>query len=145
MEHSKFAYSPSRNGFYAREMEPDFVAAGTWPGDLIDVSDEDYASLMQAPSSGLTIVPGPDGYPTTVEAPKPSDEEIEANNIAVRDSLISAAALRIAPLQDAVDLGVATTEEESALLAWKRYRVDVNRVDLSVQAPQWPTVPSSES
>ncbi|MBB7069510.1 tail fiber assembly protein [Escherichia coli] len=48
-----------------------------------------------------------------------------------------------APLQDAVDLEIATDEETSLLAAWKKYRVLVNRVDTSVaQDIEWPTSPA---
>ncbi|NHB94239.1 tail fiber assembly protein, partial [Photorhabdus cinerea] len=45
-------------------------------------------------------------------------------------------------LQDSVDLEMATDEEEAALLAWKKYRVLLTRVDVN-QAPnvEWPEVP----
>ncbi|EJM0810154.1 tail fiber assembly protein [Escherichia albertii] len=38
----------------------------------------------------------------------------------------------MAPLQDAVDLGIVTEEETSLLAVWKKYRVLLNRVDTSV-------------
>ncbi|WP_340608936.1 tail fiber assembly protein, partial [Xenorhabdus bharatensis] len=46
------------------------------------------------------------------------------------------------PLQDAVDLDMATKEEKAALLKWKKYRVLLNRVDCST-APDivWPEQP----
>ncbi|WP_237385721.1 tail fiber assembly protein [Xenorhabdus sp. Sc-CR9] len=49
---------------------------------------------------------------------------------------------RIAPLQDAVYLGIATNAEKSALTAWRKYRVLLNRVDCST-APDviWPEPP----
>ncbi|MTD72748.1 phage tail protein [Escherichia coli] len=52
---------------------------------------------------------------------------------------------KTAPLQDAVDLEIATEEEASLLAAWKKYRVLLNRVDTSV-APdiEWPAVPVME-
>ncbi|HHK9140284.1 TPA: tail fiber assembly protein, partial [Escherichia coli] len=52
----------------------------------------------------------------------------------------------IAPLQDAVELELATEEETSLLEAWKKYRVLLNRVDTSV-APdiEWPTSPTEQS
>ncbi len=50
---------------------------------------------------------------------------------------------KIAPLQDAVDLVIATDEEKSQLAEWKKYRVLVNRVDTS--NPDWPDVPVSQS
>lgn len=46
---------------------------------------------------------------------------------------------KIAPLQDAVDLGEATDDEKARLLAWKKYRVLVNRVDTT--NPDWPKKP----
>lgn len=55
--------------------------------------------------------------------------------------LLQTASEKIAPLQDAVDLGIATDEEKSQLAEWKKYRVLVNRVDTS--NPDWPDVPVS--
>ncbi|MCG3461557.1 tail fiber assembly protein [Xenorhabdus bovienii] len=57
-------------------------------------------------------------------------------------SLIFKATTAIAPLQDAVDLDMATNEEKAALLAWKKYRVLLNRVDCTT-APdvKWPEQP----
>lgn len=48
----------------------------------------------------------------------------------------------IAMLQDASDLGMATDDEAVAMLAWKKYRVLLSRVDVST-APhiEWPTQP----
>ena len=62
-----------------------------------------------------------------------------------KNSLMQAANEHIAPLQDAVDLEIATEEEASLLAAWKKYRVLLNRVDTSV-APdiEWPAVPVME-
>ncbi|HAT3770004.1 TPA: tail fiber assembly protein, partial [Citrobacter freundii] len=44
---------------------------------------------------------------------------------------ISEASAKISPLQDAVDLGMATDEEVVQLTEWKKYRVLLNRVDIS--------------
>ncbi|MBG6243198.1 MAG: phage tail protein [Candidatus Symbiopectobacterium sp. Dall1.0] len=46
------------------------------------------------------------------------------------------------PLQDAVDLDMATEAEKTQLVAWKKYRVLLNRVDIST-APDiaWPEAP----
>lgn len=61
-----------------------------------------------------------------------------------RDDLLAQAAIRIAPLQDAADIGIATPEEEASLLLWKRYRVDLNRIQLQPGFPDtftWPQPP----
>ncbi|EFS2931199.1 phage minor tail protein G [Escherichia coli] len=61
-----------------------------------------------------------------------------------KNSLMQVASEHIAPLQDAVDLEIATEEETSLLEAWKKYRVLLNRVDTST-APdiEWPEEPDT--
>ncbi|MBH3072470.1 tail fiber assembly protein [Serratia marcescens] len=56
--------------------------------------------------------------------------------------LIEDATYTIAPLQDALDMEIATDEEVNKLKVWKTYRVLLNRVDISV-APDvnWPIKP----
>ncbi|KJK22166.1 hypothetical protein UB46_23825 [Burkholderiaceae bacterium 16] len=66
----------------------------------------------------------------------------KANNQATRDTLLVVAALRIAPLQDASDLGTATDADVATLKAWKQYRVAVSRVDLSSTDIMWPIPPA---
>jgi len=64
-----------------------------------------------------------------------------------RDSRLREAAMRISPLQYAVDLGDATPEEKSALLDWKRYCVALNRIEQQPGYPldvEWPTLILSE-
>ncbi|EAA1752463.1 tail fiber assembly protein [Salmonella enterica subsp. enterica serovar Reading] len=57
-----------------------------------------------------------------------------------KNRLLQIAAEKIAPLEDAVDLGEATDDEKTRLLAWRKYRVQVNRVDTS--DPDWPEQPA---
>ncbi|MDM9269938.1 tail fiber assembly protein, partial [Citrobacter koseri] len=68
-----------------------------------------------------------------------SQEELIAQAEAKKAELLSVATAAIAPLQDAVDLGEATEEETALLIEWKKYRVQVNRVDTS--EPVWPEAP----
>ncbi|EPJ4169089.1 tail fiber assembly protein [Citrobacter freundii] len=59
-----------------------------------------------------------------------------------KESLLAMAASKMAPLQDAVDLDIATEAEAALLLAWKKYRVLVNRVDTNQTAViNWPDRP----
>lgn len=48
----------------------------------------------------------------------------------------------IAPLQDAVDISMATDEETARLAEWKKYRVMLSRIDVTA-APDidWPEKP----
>lgn len=56
--------------------------------------------------------------------------------------LLQLAAQSVAPLADAVELGIATKEEIALLKAWKTYRVALNRVDVGVDVPEWPALPA---
>ncbi len=58
-----------------------------------------------------------------------------------KSRLLQMASEKIAPLQDAVDLDEATDKEKASLLAWRKYRVQVNRVD--TLKPVWPEKPAS--
>ena len=65
--------------------------------------------------------------------------------VARRDELLAVAALRIAPLQDAADLGKAPEAEAALLLSWKQYRVDLNRIEQQAGFPtviDWPEIPA---
>ncbi|WP_449103619.1 tail fiber assembly protein [Pseudomonas veronii] len=68
--------------------------------------------------------------------------------LAARDALLVEATMRIAPLQDAVDLGDASPEEQVELEDWKRYRISLNRIQLQPGFPKsidWPTTPLSQN
>lgn len=73
-----------------------------------------------------------------------SPEQLADIALNERDERLAVAALRIAPLQDAVDIGEVSEEEEQSLLAWKRYRVAVNRISQQPGFPasiDWPGPP----
>lgn len=74
--------------------------------------------------------------------PPVSKEQLIAEAEQQKQSLLVEANNSIAPLQDAVELGMATEAEAAALQEWKKYRVLLNRVDTST-APDigWPENP----
>ncbi|EFT9252478.1 tail fiber assembly protein, partial [Salmonella enterica] len=70
--------------------------------------------------------------------------EVELTQItnAEKSKKLKLANEKIRPLQDAVDLGIATDEEIQKLGAWKRYRVEINRIDTSnLLDISWPLPP----
>lgn len=109
-----------------QRFTPEFVSK------LVDISE-----LNPLPVPGMSYL---DGQFLAPEGPKP--EVIAIANKGMRDSLLSVATLAIDPLQDAVDLGGPTEAEVALLMMWKEYRRDVNRVDLTQMAPQWPSQPT---
>lgn len=118
------------------------------PAGSVFISDEDFQALFRdvAGRPGASIVPNRQGYPVLQDAPEPTSEELAAAAFARRDELLAIAALRIAPLQDAVDIDRASDAEVAALKAWKNYRVDLNRVELQEGFPasiEWPQAPAT--
>lgn len=107
---------------------------------------EQFGSLPET----LTSDPRPSPYHTWVSGSWKLDtaaesEALKHQAINTRDELIREAATRIAPLQDAVDLGDATAADEASLKKWKQYRVAVNRIDQQPGFPatiDWPVGPS---
>jgi len=78
-------------------------------------------------------------------AQAPTAEQLLKSAIDRRDELLSAATLRIYPLQDAFDLGENTEEEAASLNLWKQYRIAVNRISRQPGFPSpitWPEQPS---
>lgn len=72
-------------------------------------------------------------------------EQLLASAVAEIAQRRAAADLAIAPLQDAVDLNDASPEEATALKAWKRYRVALNRLPEQTDYPNtidWPALPA---
>ncbi|MBO9332921.1 phage tail protein [Achromobacter xylosoxidans] len=135
----KLYYSPSTRGFYSDDFHGDAI-----PEDRVELAEERYQALLDGQASGKFIVPGEGGLPVLVDAPPESEESLRARMLAERDSRLSHAAIRIAPLQDAVDVGEATADDEALLVAWKRYRVAVNRIDQEPGFPlefAWPERP----
>lgn len=71
-------------------------------------------------------------------------ESLIKRALASRDGLLQQAAIRIAPLQDAMELDEGTEEEKAALIEWKRYRVALNRIEQEEEFPlniDWPIAP----
>lgn len=93
--------------------------------------------LLQLPV-GSAVAPGwsydgTDFSPPAVVPPPPMTAE-QAQ--AMKTALIAEATTRIAPLQDMVDMGDASPEEEAELLAWKRYRIALTRITSTTAG--WP-------
>lgn len=77
---------------------------------------------------------------TLVEGVRPVIPALD--NAQKQAELLALAESKISPLQEAVDVDLASDEEKAELLAWKRFRVLVGRVDLRSEKPDWPEVPA---
>ena len=141
-ESERYFYSASTGGFYPVSLKNDYETAGSWPVDAVSVTDEDMMALQAGQSAGKQITSNAEGYPVLTD-PKPlTPEQLQQQARVQQSALMNAATDAIAPLQDAVDLDEATEEELILLKDWKKYRVTLNRLDLST-APDidWPVIP----
>lgn len=132
-------FSKTTSGFYNDEINTDI------PDDSVEISEEDYAALLAAQSDGKIITADANGNPVAIDRLPPTVEQLTLIAEKTRDSLLATAAIRIAPLQDAVDLGMATSAEQAALTAWKQYRVVLNRITQQAGFPaaiEWPEMPA---
>ncbi|MCB2254645.1 tail fiber assembly protein [Pseudomonas chlororaphis] len=118
------------------------VAYNTDTGESVD-----WSKVGDLPE-GLTKTAPPGPYFNWIEGAWQLD--VEARQAAAtldaqgeRDKRLGEAALRMAPLQYAHELGEASPEEQSALLEWKRYCVALNRIEQQPGYPleiQWPVL-----
>lgn len=105
-----------------------------WPDGLSVAEVADTSANRRADILGGWVF---DGQAIVKRTYTPEELQEQAEDL--RGRLLAEAAKKIAPLQDAVDLDVATRGERDRLLAWKKYRVSLNRVDPI--KPKWPEKP----
>ncbi|PAV02636.1 phage tail protein [Arsenophonus sp. ENCA] len=140
-----YGYSAKTNTFYLIENQKGYAEHGNWPDDVKPVSDELWEKYCVHGPTGKTRGAGKDGLPCWVDVPPPTPEEVRRSAEFMKQQRMDEATRAMAPLQDAVDLDMATDAEKVALLAWKKYRVLLNRLDIS-KAPDiaWPEAPKQD-
>ena len=52
-------YSKSKGGFYTDELKKDYEAAGNWPDDLIEITNEEHQqALYKHPLANIDVIDG---------------------------------------------------------------------------------------
>ena len=141
MKKENYIYSAKDNAIYPVTLKQIYVDAGTWPDDGVPITDAMADEFSKRPADKF-MVTGEDGLPAWEMEPPLTKEQLIAQAEMQKRILMTEAGEKISVLQDSVDLGMATQEEESTLKEWKKYRVLLNRVDTST-APDigWPQKP----
>ncbi|WP_025995981.1 tail fiber assembly protein [Pseudomonas viridiflava] len=115
---------------------------------ISDGGKEVWNSLGSVPER-LTPTPWPGKYYVWQEDKWVIDEGAKRLALtsaaqAARDQRLQEAATRIAPLQYAEDLKEITETEKASLLHWKRYSIELNRIEQTLEYPfhiNWPEAP----
>ena len=117
--------------------EPEIIIPDPEPNPTIwAVTETSYRAVLSADD----LQPGE----TLVIGARPVIQEQRADAALLRTQLLAMATEKIAPLQDAIDLNMATDDEKALLTAWKKYRVLLMRIDTAT-APDitWPEQPTT--
>ena len=148
IEMTKYFYSKLTSGFYVSDVHD------VMPDDVIEITDVQHNELLNALNSGCIIFDD-----LTYSEPKPSlfhewdgfewvfNYKLETShkrteNEALKVGFLKQVNEKIAYLQDAVDLEIATSEELEQLKVWKNYRVLLNRIDVNDVDVVFPEQPS---
>ncbi|WP_454889519.1 tail fiber assembly protein [Serratia quinivorans] len=67
--------------------------------------------------------------------------DVSYQNEEIKTRLIRTATEQISILTDAVDLGDASDTELTSLTEWKKFRINVNRIDTTTSGIKWPDKP----
>ena len=134
-----YLFSAKTLAFYPVSEKESYIKSGTLPDDVVAVSGEIRDEFNFTPPAGKQLG-AIDSLPAWVDVPPPTHGEQVREAEQYKNQQRKAVDSEIAWLQDAVDAGIATEEESSALAEWKSYRVRLMRIDTS-KAPdiEWPT------
>lgn len=115
-------YSPSSKGFYDTTIHP----AAAIPGDVVEITEDEHAALLQAQTAGQVIQPAPDGRPEAVERVLTQAEETAARVAQINVELAALDAASSRPLRVILAAQSAELDPDQA---------DVDRLaDLEAQA-----------
>ncbi|QPR29758.1 tail fiber assembly protein [Edwardsiella hoshinae] len=131
-------------------FQPDTFKVKYLPNGVICAIDKDAGAICPEGGSVVEMDLLPDGVDSDGDwqfidgsiVPRTyTPDELTVQAERKKQSLLAEAAKAIAPLQDAIDIGVATPEEEARLKAWKKFRVNVNRIDTAQLPVIFPLMP----
>lgn len=132
-------FSKSRIAFFDDRFKGSFDKAGSWPADAVEITQEQYITYSNPPPNGKVLGAGKVGFPSWVDKPAPTADELKSLAEQEKTALMTVAEATIAPLNRAVKLGVASDDESELLAEWEMYTVLLMRVDTA--APVWPIMP----
>lgn len=143
-----YVFSPAENAFYLVALKDDYLSAGTWPSDGINIDAEDALVFMGEPPEGKVRGIGDDGLPCWVDLPPPTHEEQLAAADSEKQSRIDQANDYMNGKQwpGKAAIGRLKGDELAQYNLWLDYLDALEVVDTS-SAPhiEWPTTPVEQA
>lgn len=134
-------YSPSKNAFYPDALKQDYIDAGTFPDDVIEVDDDVWLVYAgNLPPEGKIRIAGQDGHPAWANIPPLTPEQRIAQVNAEKQRLLDRVKNKTQLWQTQLSLGMLSDENKSHLVVWMRYAQQVELVD--PESPDWPEEPA---
>lgn len=133
------------NAFYPKALKKDYIVAGTWPDDLIEVTNEIYHEYGDGfvPENKVRIA-GENELPIwgTISIDYASKAETG------RQHLLSVASTVTADWMTDLQLGIISDEDKASLILWRTYIRQLKELDLSAVTDEesyngivWPDKP----
>lgn len=139
---SDYLWSSKDNAFIPAGMTDVYESSGWDISKFVPVDSAVFDEFAGTPPDGKIRIASSDGMPAWGDVPPPTQEEITAQAEQKKSQLRAVADAEINWRQDAADAEMATEEESSALAQWKKYRVQLMRVNTAEGAAvEWPNLP----
>jgi hypothetical protein len=140
---------------YARMQDSvvaEIIAPTTYDnGDEVPIEERFTAELVTTFIDVTSAVPMPAQKWTFSEAssvfsapvtPAPTSAQILAANTAQRDALMAVSDARTLGMSDAYVAGLLSAIDAATFKACASYKLGLSKVDLTVQSPAWPAIPT---
>ncbi|RBO14360.1 tail fiber assembly protein [Pantoea sp. 3_1284] len=137
-----FLYSPSTDGMYPLNMKDDYVSAGSWPQDGVEISQEIYEEFNANPPEGKRRALVGEKMKWVDIPPKPA-KQINEESLATKNMLLFEAGQRISIWQTKLLMGRKLSDEEEAKLnSWLDYIDVLSGINIdSGKEIDWPAKP----
>lgn len=135
-------FSATTLAFYPLDMKDGYIAAGTWPDDIVKLTDAERDKYWMQPAPEGKELGCLKGRPAWVNVTPPTHEEMVRQAEVKKAFLISEVESETAMLRTKLALGRIKDDEKARLNAWLDYLDELEAVDVST-APDitWPVKP----
>ncbi|MEM8310917.1 tail fiber assembly protein [Morganella morganii] len=139
-----YRFDPVKCVFYSHGLKEEYLTAGNWPENGVDISDEERAGFMQKP--GFFVGADKGGNPVWIPEPPQTKEQLIEQAEAKKQFLISEVHTETEMLRAKLALGRIKDDEKALLITWLDYLDELEAVDVSTASDIiWPVKPKNLS